>query len=61
MINSKILGLLYTTEEQLVRRIDWDVREIFATMVGSEISSSRPVETLTKSKDSVTAMVRLSP
>lgn len=61
MISAKILGLFYTTGEQLVKRIDWDVRVIFATMVGPEISLSRPVETLTIYKDSVTAMVGLSP
>jgi chemotaxis protein CheX len=57
MINAEILGRLKTTEEQLIKHLDKDVREIFSTMVGVEVSSSQIVATSTKFKDCVTAMV----
>jgi len=57
MINAEILGQLNTTEEQLTELLDADVREIFTTMVGAEVSPSQTAVTVTKFKDSVTAMV----
>ena len=60
MISAEILGLLNTTEDQLIEHLDKDVREIFTTMVGTDVSSSHLAVTLTKFKDSVTAMVGLA-
>lgn len=57
MIRSEILEQLNTTEEQLVELLDKDVREIFSTMVGAEISPSELAVTEKKFKDCVTAMV----
>jgi chemotaxis protein CheX len=57
MINAEILGQLNTTEEQLSKLLDGDVREIFSTMVGLEVSPSETVVTETRFKNSVTAMV----
>lgn len=57
MINSEILGQLGTTEEQLIGHLDVDVRDIFSSMVGSEVSPAQPAVTETKFKDCVTAMV----
>ena len=57
MIGAEILGQLNTTEEQLIEHLDGDVREIFSTMVGAEVSQSRTMVTVTKFKDCVTAMV----
>lgn len=57
MISTEILGQLNTTEEQLSKLLDEDVREIFSTMVGSEVSSSETVGTETKFKECVTAMI----
>ena len=57
MINVEILGLFNTTEECLIKNLVDDVREIFTTMVGVDISSSQMADTQTKFKDSVTAMV----
>jgi len=57
MINAGILGQLKTTEKQLIEYLDRDVREIFSTMVGVEISSSHTSGTDTIFKDCVTAMV----
>lgn len=57
MISSEILQQLNTTEEQLIRHLDNDVREIFVTMVGTEISSSETTVSMSKFTDSVSAMV----
>lgn len=57
MINAEVLSQLNTTEEQLVQHLDHDVREIFTTMVGVEVSTSQLTETMTTFKDCVTAMV----
>ena len=57
MISAEILGQLNTTEEQLIEHMDADVREIFTTMVGADVSQSRTTGTVTKFKESVSAMV----
>jgi len=57
MISAEILGQLKTTEEQLIGHLDGDVREIFSTMVGAEVSASQTTVTVTKFKECVTAMV----
>ena len=57
MISLDILGQLNTTEEKLIEQLDKDVREIFSTMVGTDLSSSHVTATATKFKDSVSAMV----
>ena len=57
MISAEILGQLTTTEEELVGHLDKDVREIFSTMVGVEVSTSRTTATATTFKDCVSAMV----
>jgi chemotaxis protein CheX len=57
MICAEILGQLNTTEIQLIELMDADVRDIFTTMVGAEVSQSRTTVTETKFKDSVSAMV----
>ncbi|MBT1072617.1 chemotaxis protein CheX [Pelotalea chapellei] len=57
MINAKVLKRLETTEEQLIEHLDKDVREIFSTMVGVDISASLTAVTETKFKHCVTAMV----
>ena len=57
MIDANILGQLNTSEEQLIKHLDGDVREIFSTMVGAEISSSRAAATEKVFNDCITAMV----
>jgi chemotaxis protein CheX len=57
MISAVIFERLNTTIEQIVQHLDNDVREIFSTMVGIEISPSRSIDTETRFKNSVTAMV----
>jgi chemotaxis protein CheX len=57
MIKTAILEQLDTTEEQLIELLDGDVREIFSTMVGADISPSQTVVTVTKFQECVTAMV----
>jgi chemotaxis protein CheX len=57
MISAEILGQLATTEEELIKHLDKDVREIFSTMVGVEVSPSRTTATVTTFKDCVSAMV----
>ncbi|HXE97233.1 MAG TPA: chemotaxis protein CheX [Dongiaceae bacterium] len=57
MVSAEILRLLKTTEEKLIERLDGDVREIFSTMVGAEVSPSRTTVTVTKFMESVSAMV----
>ena len=57
MINAAILEQLKTTEEQLIEHLDGDVREIFSTMVGVEVTPSQTAVTDTKFIDCVTAMV----
>jgi len=57
MISAEILGHLKTTEEQLIKQLDGDVREIFSTMVGADISAAQITDTETKFKSCVTAMV----
>jgi chemotaxis protein CheX len=57
MINAEILGQLSTTEEELIGHLDKDVRDIFSTMVGMEVSPSRTTDTVTTFKDCVSAMV----
>ena len=57
MISTEILAQLDTTEEQLIVHLDGDVREIFSTMIGAEVSPSHLTATETKFRDCVTAMV----
>ena len=57
MTKTEILELLNTTEDQLIRHLDEDVRTIFSTMVGMEVSQSQPASTETVFTDCVTAMV----
>jgi chemotaxis protein CheX len=57
MINSAILLQLDTTGEQLIGHLINDVSEIFSTMVGIEICGAQTVDTVTKFRDSVTAMI----
>jgi len=57
MIGEKILSQLNTTEEQLIGHLNDDVLEIFSTMVGGGVLSSKKAETVTTFKDSVSAMV----
>ena len=57
MLGEKILSQLNTTEEQLITHLNDDVLEIFSTMVGGEVFSSRKTETSTHFNDSVSAMV----
>jgi chemotaxis protein CheX len=60
MISEEILTQLNKTEEQLIGLLDGDVRDIFSTMVGTNVSPSRTVVTNTKFKGCVTAMVGLA-
>jgi chemotaxis protein CheX len=60
MISAEILGQLGTTEEMLIELLDRDVREIFSTMVGVELSPSRIADTETTFRECVTAMVGLA-
>jgi chemotaxis protein CheX len=57
MINSAILMQLNTTGEELIEHLKHDVNEIFSTMVGIELSGSQMVDTETKFRDCVTAMI----
>jgi chemotaxis protein CheX len=57
MLGEKILKQLNTTEEQLVAHLNDDVLEIFSTMVGGGVLSSKKAETSTHFNDSVSAMV----
>jgi chemotaxis protein CheX len=57
MINTSILEQLHTTGEELIVHLDNDVREIFSTMVGMQISPAQTAETVTKFTDCVTAMI----
>jgi chemotaxis protein CheX len=57
MINPDILAQLNTSEEQLIKLLDVDVREIFSTMVGINISPCRTAAVQTKFSDSVSALV----
>ncbi|MEI6209207.1 MAG: chemotaxis protein CheX [Desulfuromonadales bacterium] len=57
MINPDILVQLNSTEEQLIKLLDADVREIFTTMVGINISPCQTAEVQTKFTDSVSALV----
>jgi chemotaxis protein CheX len=57
MVNEEILRQLDTTGEQLIGHLDADVREIFSTMVGVELSAAQTADTVTKFRDCVTAMI----
>lgn len=57
MINPEILTQLNTTEEQLIKHLDDDIREIFNTMIGISISACQTAEVQTKFTDSITALV----
>lgn len=57
MLGAKILAQLDTTEEQLVSHLNDDVQEIFSTMVGGTVLSSKKGEMQTHFLDSVSAMV----
>ena len=57
MLGDKILAALNTSEEKLVSLLDADVREIFGTMVGVEVTMIEEADTLTHFVDSVSAMV----
>ena len=60
MISAEILEQLNTTEEKLIEHLDGDVREIFSTMVGADVSPSQTAVTAKRFKDCVTAMVGLA-
>lgn len=57
MINPNIIAQLKTSEEQLIKLLDEDVREIFSSMVGVNVSSSKTTDTQTKFKDNISALV----
>jgi len=57
MINPEILAQLKTTEEQLIKLLDDDVREIFSSMIGMNISPSQTTTTQTVFKDNISALV----
>ncbi|GFO67333.1 chemotaxis protein CheX [Geomonas limicola] len=57
MLGEKILKQLNTTEEDLIGHLNNDVLEIFSTMVGGGVLSSKKAETETHFNDSVSAMV----
>jgi len=59
MIIDEILAQLGVSGEQLVVLLDADTREIFSTMVGTEVASVA-AETAQRHTDSVTAMVGLT-
>lgn len=60
-ISKPIMEQLNISEDQLLQQLDTDVREIFSTMVGSDVSpTSKQIEAVTKFKDCVTAMVGLA-
>jgi chemotaxis protein CheX len=60
-MSKAILAQLNSTEDEVVKQLDKDVREIFSTMVGAEIAeNSQRVDAVTTFKDSVTAMVGLA-
>lgn len=57
-MSKTILEQLNSSEEQVIKQLDNDVKEIFSTMVGAQVSqSSTQVAGVTTFKDSVTAMV----
>ncbi len=60
MISTEILEQLNTTEERLIWHLNVDVREIFSTMIGANISLAKAAITETTFKDYVTAMVGFS-
>jgi chemotaxis protein CheX len=57
MVSAEILSQLNVTGEQLIGHLDTDVREIFTTMIGVELSASKVADTVTKFRDCVTAMI----
>jgi len=57
MINSEMLEQLNTTEEQLIKHLDEDVREIFSSMVGVVIPQSQITDTTTQFKEYITGMI----
>lgn len=60
-IGQAILSQLNTTEDVLIKQLDHDVREIFSSMVGMELSpASRQIDAVSVFRDSVTAMVGLA-
>jgi chemotaxis protein CheX len=60
-IRQAILEQLNTSEDVLFKQLDNDVREIFTSMVGMELSPvSRQIDAVSVFRDSVTAMVGLA-
>jgi chemotaxis protein CheX len=57
MINPEILVQLKTTEEELIKLLDADVREIFSSMIGMNISPAQTTTTQTRFKDNVSALI----
>ena len=57
MLGEKILRQLNSTEEDLIGHLNDDVLEIFTTMVGGGLLTSKKAETATHYRDSVSAMV----
>ncbi len=61
MLSQLIMAQLKTTEDELLLQLDKDVREIFSTMVGSEVSpTSKKIDAVSNFRDCVTAMVGLA-
>ncbi len=61
MLSQLIMEQLKISEDELMMQLDKDAREIFSTMVGSEISPIyHKIETVTKFNDCLTAMVGLA-
>ncbi len=59
-MNMGILNQFNTTETLLIEHLDKDIREIFSTMVGVDISPAQMAVTLTTFNDCVTGMVGLA-
>jgi chemotaxis protein CheX len=60
-LSQSIMGQFNISEHELLQLLDVDVSEIFSTMVGMEVSpTSTPIDSVSKFKDCVTAMVGLA-
>ena len=60
MISAKALGYLKTTDDSIFEHIDEDVRSIFATMVGVDLSRAVKTTTTAVFKDCITSMVGIA-
>ena len=60
MISAKALGYLKTTEDSIFEHLDEDVRTIFATMVGVDLSRAMKANTSATLKDCITSMVGIA-